>query len=312
MVRCRLGSFRMKYAVQPGLYALGSPDNTSDVFVTANYKLSFDMLRRSLSGTNAWVLALDTRGINVWCAAGKGTFGAEEMIKRVNETGLKDIVSHRKLIVPQLGSVGVAAHEVKRATNFHVYWGPVRATDIKGYIEAGYKATEAMRRVEFTLTDRLVLTPMEFIPAMKALAIFSVIILALFGLSPSGMSFTKALEGSSLLALGALTIFTGAVLTPALLPFIPFRAFSIKGWIAGMAASVIFMAATAIGPLVTIASLIFFPLASSYIALQFTGASTFTSVSGVKKELKYALPVYIAGLAISLALLITHKITGWS
>src|SRR3990172_2220623 len=76
-VKVRWGIGRMKYQVPPGLYAVGQPDRTSPVLVTANYKLTFDRLRSRLSEINAWILVLDTKGINVWCAAGKGTFGTE-------------------------------------------------------------------------------------------------------------------------------------------------------------------------------------------------------------------------------------------
>ena len=78
---------RSRYAVAPGLYALGAPDPWSPVFVTANYKLSFDRLRTAAPGLNAWILVLDTRGINVWCAAGKGTFGTDEVVRRIEATG---------------------------------------------------------------------------------------------------------------------------------------------------------------------------------------------------------------------------------
>lgn len=69
----------MGYTIDPGLYALGNPDESSPVLVTANYKLTFDRLRQSLPKLDAWVLVLDTKGINVWCAAGKGTFGTGEV-----------------------------------------------------------------------------------------------------------------------------------------------------------------------------------------------------------------------------------------
>ena len=108
-IKCRISSLRMRYTVTPGLYAVGEPDRESDVFVTANYKLSFDILRRELKGLNAWIIVLDTKGINVWCAAGKGTFGTNELINRINETSLQNIVTHRRIIVPQLGAVGVNA-----------------------------------------------------------------------------------------------------------------------------------------------------------------------------------------------------------
>ena len=81
--------------------------------MTANYKLSFDAIRKNLSGQNGWILVLDTKGINVWCAAGKGTFGTNELVKRIRLVSLEKIVNHKRLILPQLGAAGVAAHKVK-------------------------------------------------------------------------------------------------------------------------------------------------------------------------------------------------------
>src|SRR5512138_3296020 len=125
-VMVRWGINRNNYRVDPGLYAVGSPDSTSDVFVTANYKLSFDTLRKNLTGINGWILVLDTKGVNVWCAAGKGNFGTRELVARLKQVDLAEIVSHRKLILPQLGATGVAAHKVKEETGFNVHYGPVR------------------------------------------------------------------------------------------------------------------------------------------------------------------------------------------
>ena len=73
----------MDYRVEPGLYAVGSPTADSPVLVSANYKMSFDRLRSALPGVDAWILVLDTKGINVWCAAGKGTFGTDELVRRI-------------------------------------------------------------------------------------------------------------------------------------------------------------------------------------------------------------------------------------
>ena len=97
----------MRYRVDPGLYSLGSPTAEAKVFVTANYKLSFDHLRKGLNGLDAWILVLDTKGINVWCAAGKGTFGTDELVRRIGSEKLTEKVSHKNLIVPQLGAPGL-------------------------------------------------------------------------------------------------------------------------------------------------------------------------------------------------------------
>ena len=70
----RVGVNRAQHRVTPGLYALGNPTAEAPVFVTANYTLSFDALRAALSGIDGYILVLDTQGVNVWCAAGEGTF----------------------------------------------------------------------------------------------------------------------------------------------------------------------------------------------------------------------------------------------
>lgn len=315
-VKCRTSAYRMTYVVAPGLYSLSEPDRNSDIFVSANYKLSFDILRRSLKGLNAWILVLDTNGINVWCAAGKGTFGTGELIKRINEAQLDTVVDHKKIIVPQLGAVGVNGRAVHKATGFKVFFGPVEAKDVQEYIRAGYRKTDAMRTISFPIADRVILTPMEINPAMKMYPLFALIILLIFGLQPSGILFRDAwLGGKPFLLLGLAAIFSGAFLTPALLPFVPFRSFAVKGWITGtlsVFACMTFLNIPFQGNfLLYLTSYLFFPFASSYLALQFTGSTTFTGMSGVKKELKIAVPLYLAVTAISVILLIINRLLTW-
>jgi len=61
---------------------------------------------------------------------------------------------------------------------------------------------------------------------------------------------------------------------------------------------------------VTFAQLVSIPAMSAYLAMNFTGASTFTSLSGVRKEMRFALPLEIGGTAAGLALWITAVLTG--
>ena len=84
----RWGFNREGHRVEPGLFRLGNPTPDSAVFASANYALSFDALRSALSGKDAWILVLDTKGINVWCAAGKGTFGTEELVRKITRPAL--------------------------------------------------------------------------------------------------------------------------------------------------------------------------------------------------------------------------------
>ena len=99
-VLARAGVRRNEWRVSPGLYRLGAAGLNSPVFVSANYKLSFDALREALDGIDCYILVLDTKGINVWCAAGKGTLSTDEIVFRIERTGLADVVEHRRIIVP--------------------------------------------------------------------------------------------------------------------------------------------------------------------------------------------------------------------
>lgn len=295
----RWGLGRDRFRVAPGLYAVGRPNDEAPVLVSANYKLSFDVLRREAAGLDAWILVLDTRGINVWCAAGKGTFGTEEIIHRVQEAGLKHVVSHRRLVVPQLGAPGVSAHEVKRGCGFTVIYGPVRARDLAAFLDAGLKASEEMRRVTFTTWERTILTPVELTQFGRKLLWIALILLLLGGIGNEIFSPAAAWNRGGVAILTALAgLAAGAVLTPMLLPWLPGRAFALKGAIVGatVAALALFTFADRLGPLNGAAFLLTLTAVASYGAMNFTGSSTFTSPSGVEKEMRRALPLQIGAL----------------
>lgn len=300
-IKARWGVGRMEYKIDPGLYALGMPDDKSLVFVSANYKMSFDLLRQALAGRSGWILVLDTQGINVWCAAGKGTFGTEELVRRIESSSLKNIVSHRKLILPQLGAPGVAAHRVKKISGFNVQYGPIRAEDLPAYLDAGFKATIQMRMKTFSLKERTVLIPIELVEAMKA---FLLIAAAFFIISGIGgpLGFLANAMNFGLFAVLALlcAVIGGAVLNPLLLPYLPGRAFSIKGFSIGIVIALMLLYLRDInlslwpGKVEAMAWLLIIPAMAGYLAMNFTGCSTYTSLSGVKREMRWALPLEIA------------------
>ncbi len=298
--KARWGMGRMSYIIEPGLYAVGSPGAKSPVMVSANYKLSFDVLRSSLPGLDAWVLVIDTKGINVWCAAGKGTFGTAEIVNRIALTKLHQVVEHRKIIIPQLGAPGVSAHEVKANSGFQVMYGPVRACYIKAFLEAGMKANKDMRRVKFPLADRLKLVGIEVTGSFKYFAWAAVGLLVLSGISKQFYSI-KAVFTQGILAVIILSAayLSGTAAGPALLPWLPGRAFSLKGFWAGLAAAigVLFILRGRLSGLEISGWLFIMPAVASFLLMNFTGASTYTSLSGVKKEMRIAVPLQ-SGFAI--------------
>ncbi|MGC8874126.1 MAG: mercury methylation corrinoid protein HgcA [Chloroflexia bacterium] len=278
-VLARLGWRRTHHRVCPGLYAVGNPTPDAPVFVTANYALSFDALRSALGGIDGYILVLDTEGINVWCAAGKGTFGTEELLRRIEATRLREVVRHRTLILPQLGAAGVCAHEVQRRSGFRVEYAPVRAKDLPAYLRMG-RATPEMRRVRFGLADRLVLIPVEVVHVLWPTAVVGLVLWFLAG---------------RLAAFGALAaVLAGVVAFPILLPWIPTRDFSSKGFLLGGLVALPFALKSWLGnPDGTLVSrllgsgtfLLGLPPVTAFLALNFTGSTPFTSRSGVRREI---------------------------
>ncbi|MBI4879471.1 MAG: acetyl-CoA synthase subunit gamma [Planctomycetes bacterium] len=309
--RVRWAIGRMNYRVDPGLYAAGDPTPASPVLVTANYKLTFDRLRSRLAGVDAWLLVLDTRGINVWCAAGKGTFGTEELVQRIEAVRLGEVVSHRDLIVPQLGATGVSAHLVRERSGFRVRYGPVRAADLPACLRDGMRVPPEARRVRFSLLDRLVLVPVELTGFLRLFLCVAAGLLLLSGLGPDGYAMERmrgpGVRGALLLSAAYLG---GAALTPILLPWIPGRAFSLKGAWVGLALLLVAAALQWAGAglfdnLMEAAAWAFLlPAVASFLAMNFTGASTFTSLSGVRREMRWAVPAQVAAAAIGLFLLV--------
>jgi len=301
LVRC--GINRYKYRIVPGLYAVGKPTRESEVLVTANFKLTIDHLRKAISGINAWILVLDTKGINVWCAAGKGTFSTATLVRQIKDAQLDRIVDHGRVIVPQLGATGVSATAVKKESGFKVVYGPVRATDIPVFFNNSFVAGEQMRTVTFTLFERLILSPIELQTALKPALFAAVIIFFLSGIGPSVFSITNAWSrGATAVIALAVGMFSGAVITPALLPFIPVKEFALKGIIAGLGTALLFIfafPAAAVSLKAGIALLLFTTTISSVMAMNYTGTTPFTSPSGVEKEMKRYIPIQLISLVFS-------------
>ncbi len=293
----RVGINRMLHRVVPGLYALGDPDTASPVFVTGNYALSFDALRSALKGMDVHLLVLDTKGINVWCAAGKGTFGTAELVNRIKVTGLENVVKYRKLILPQLGAPGVSAHQVKEVCGFEVEFGPVRAEDLPEYLK-NHLATPEMRQVRFNLSDRMVLIPVELVGTFLPMLAVSAVLYFLGGW------FNVLWLIAAWLAAFALFFI--------LLPWIPTREFSTKGFILGFFISIpfiLFQFAQSGQSLIqqsmrVLPMLLAMSSLTAFITLNMTGSTPITCWTSVRREIFRYVPIMAVMLASGIILFI--------
>jgi len=312
-VRARVGIVRSRYKVNPGLYCVGDAGPESPVLVTANYRLTINHLHKAMENAHVWVLILDTKGINVWCAAGKGTFCADEIGLQVLRARLDQVVSHRELILPQLGASGIVALDLKKKCGFAGIFGPLRAADIRQFLAKNKKADEAMRAVTFSLGERLVLVPVEISLAWKLFALATLLIFLLSGIGPDIFSLQAAWH-RGLTATGAtlLALLAGALITPLLLPWLPGRQFWLKGVQAGgvLGLGYILFLKETLWSFPGAGLWLWTVAVSSYMAMNFTGSTPYTSLSGVEAEMRRGLPLQAGATVAALALWLAAPFVG--
>ena len=295
---------RMNYIVPAGLYAIGTPTAYDPVAVTCNYKMTYDIVRRELSGRNVWLLVLETFGVNVWCAAGKGTFGTDELVKRIDVSGVSKVVSHRRLLLPILGAPGIAAHEVARRTGFSISYATIRANDLPEFLDNNMVTTSGMRELTFTLYERMILVPVELLIALRSAVVVALVVLLL------GLLFGGIHAGTSLCLAYLGAMLTGVVAGPILLPWLPGRSFATKGAIVGLlwsAAWYLISGGSGWNLTAAIAAFLVLPAVSAFYTLNFTGCSTYTSRTGVKKEMRLSLPAMGGAIAVGVLVLLVGR-----
>jgi NAD-dependent dihydropyrimidine dehydrogenase PreA subunit len=145
----------LPHATCPGLYAIGHPGRQSPVLCTGNFTLTVRRMRDALSGRDAWLLVANSRGINVWCAAGGGHLTHHDVISAIRSSGVEREIDHRTIILPQLSATGVERRRISDATGWRPLWGPARLEDLPRFLDRGSKVHESERAMRFPLWERL-------------------------------------------------------------------------------------------------------------------------------------------------------------
>jgi NAD-dependent dihydropyrimidine dehydrogenase PreA subunit len=149
-----------------GLIKIGNPDKDSHVFITVNYCVTVERVKRALekSAINCYLLIANSRGINVWCSAAGGHFTNHDIISVLKTSGIEKLTNHRKTILPQLAAAGIEAKVIKEKTGWNIIWGPVYAENIPDFIKNNFKKTPEMRDVKFPLMQRIEMSVMWAFP----------------------------------------------------------------------------------------------------------------------------------------------------
>ncbi len=156
-------AFRLfPWPTRTGLRTIGNPGPNSPVILTCNFVLTVAQVERALRGLDGWLLVANSRGINVWCAAGGGHLTTHDAVSALKTTGISERVTHRRVILPQLAAVGIEADHVQERTGWQVIWGPVDARHLPGFLRG--EEDPHMRQVAFDLRGRLEMAVMWAAP----------------------------------------------------------------------------------------------------------------------------------------------------
>ena len=125
--------------VEPGLYTEGSPDRESPVLLTGNFAMTYSMVSSDVrsAGVNARVLVADAKGYSVGVACLLGAITAEQVAALLEETGLRDKVSHNRMIIP--GLMVSLKDKLAGATKMEILVGPIDSRHIPRFIEENWR-----------------------------------------------------------------------------------------------------------------------------------------------------------------------------
>jgi acetyl-CoA decarbonylase/synthase complex subunit gamma len=118
--------------MDPGLYAIGEPNDRSPLLVTSNFSLTYFIVstEAEASGIACHLAVVDAEGLSVLTAWSAGKFSGDRVAKALRQMKAAERVTHRTVIIP--GYVPVISGELEDALGdgWHVLVGPQEASDI--------------------------------------------------------------------------------------------------------------------------------------------------------------------------------------
>jgi hypothetical protein len=301
---CWIRSFRNNISVTPGIYYTGDQyDVTAPMLVTSNYLLTFYLVWRVVRRLNVRLLVIDTRGINVWCASGKGRFSAETILEHLEQYTPEQKTRSGKLelILPKLSLSGVNL-KVLRRNMIKPVIGPIYRQDIPAFLGSDTLKDCREDTYRFNLRDRLFI----MVPSLFQFSRYLLPVVA--GLAVWHWFFKTGIHYQFYLL--SLTI---TLLYIILFPLLPTRWFSVKALSEGIVISAVvnawmlyrgvfsWLMAGAITTAIFGINLFF--------GLYFTGNSGVSNYTLVKREIVIFLPVTALVLVASAVLFILEGVT---
>jgi acetyl-CoA decarbonylase/synthase complex subunit gamma len=121
--------------IEPKLYSVGQADDKSPVLVTTNFSLTYYTVLGEVEASKvpSYILSVDTEGMSVLTAWAAEKFTPEKISEAINKFGIKDTVSHTRLIIP--GYVAVMSGDLEDKSGWQVTVGPKEASGIPSFLK---------------------------------------------------------------------------------------------------------------------------------------------------------------------------------
>jgi acetyl-CoA decarbonylase/synthase complex subunit gamma len=121
--------------VEPKIYRIGEPNENSPVMFTTNFSLTYYTVESDVESSRipSYILVVDTEGTSVLTAYSGDKLNEKTVADAMTKHGVKDLVKHRKLIIP--GYVAVMSGKLEEATNWEVMVGPRECSMLPKFLQ---------------------------------------------------------------------------------------------------------------------------------------------------------------------------------
>jgi len=121
--------------IEPKLYAIGQVSDKSPVLITTNFSLSYYTVLGEVEASKvpSYIASVDTEGMSVLTAWAAEKFTPEKITDSINKFGVKETVSHNRLIIP--GYVAVMSGDLEEQSGWQVVVGPKEAAGIPSFLK---------------------------------------------------------------------------------------------------------------------------------------------------------------------------------
>jgi acetyl-CoA decarbonylase/synthase complex subunit gamma len=122
-------------AVESKVYEIGNVNESSPVYITTNFSLTYFCLAGDVESSRVpgYILPVDTDGISVMTGWAAGKFTPEKITEMLQESGISEMVSHRKVIIP--GGVAVLSGKLQELSGWEVMVGPRESAGIPTFLK---------------------------------------------------------------------------------------------------------------------------------------------------------------------------------